>query len=109
MPTTFARVQEILKSALTAWQDKHHRPPDLTVHGNTFGWDTCDQLLQSSAFDLPLIAPDLIGNGKAGQTNLIVALKIGVPGFPRMPKGGPFLSDPEIAEIADWIDGGAKP
>jgi hypothetical protein len=109
MTTTFARVQDILNAAIAAWQQKHHRDADLSIHDLKFGWASHDQLLASVAFDHALLPPGLIGNGNAEKTNLIIALKTGVPGFPRMPKGGPYLSDPEISEIADWIDGGALP
>ncbi len=109
MATTFARVQQILNAAVAAWEQKHQRDADLTVHDVNFGWVSHDQLLAAVAFNHPLMQPQLIGNGSAERTNLIIALRVGIPGFPRMPKGGPYVSDSEISEIADWIDGGALP
>jgi hypothetical protein len=109
MATTIARVQEILNAAVAAWEQKHHRDADLSVHDVNFGWASHDQLLAAVAFNHSLLAPEFIGNGNAEKTNLIIALRTGVPGFPRMPKGGPYVSDSEISEIANWIDGGALP
>jgi hypothetical protein len=107
--TTFARVQEILNTALSDWQTQHGRPPIIAKHDPAFGWDTRDQLLQSVAFGLPLIAQETIDNHDGAHSNLVIALKTGVSGFPRMPIRGPFLTDDVIAEIVDWINGGALP
>jgi hypothetical protein len=106
--TSFAAVKKILDDVVAAWKVKNGGDADLSIHGDGFGWDTRDQLAQAQAFDLRLIDPSLVGNGKGAQTNLVVALRQGVPGFPRMPPGGPFL-DPEGAEIKtliQWIDEG---
>jgi hypothetical protein len=109
MATTFARVQQILDAAIAAWQAQHGRPPILAKHDPDFGWASRDQLVNSVAFDVPLIAADKIGNGNGGSANIVIALRAGVPGFPRMPIGGPFIDDAQIDEIVDWIDGGALP
>lgn len=53
-----------------------------------------------------LIQPEVIGNGKGNQANLIVDLRVGFPGAGRMPLGGPFIPDSEIQEIEDWINAG---
>src|SRR5262249_55377202 len=103
------RVKQILDGAIAAWKAKHHRDPDLTgVHGDTFGWDTKDQLKAGEAFGFRLIAPAKVGNGQGAQANLIIALRdpSGVQGNGRMPRGGPFLKDTEINEIVQWIDAG---
>jgi hypothetical protein len=105
--TTFARVQQILDTAVANWQQQHGRPPILAKHDISFGWGSRDQLVNSLAFGLPLIAQDKIDNKDGDNANIIIALRTGVPGFPRMPIGGPFLGDPEIQEIVDWINGGA--
>jgi hypothetical protein len=107
--TTFARVHEILNTALSDWERQHGRPPIIAKHDPAFGWDTRDQLLQSVAFGLPLIAQETIDNRDGENSNLVIALKTGVPGFPRMPIRGPFLADAVIQEIVDWINGGALP
>jgi hypothetical protein len=109
MTTTFAMVKKILDDLVTAWKAKNERDPNLSLHGETFGWETRDQLVQARAFDFPLIDPSLVGNGKGAQTNLVVALLQGVPGFPRMPLGGPYLDpeSPEIQTLIRWIDEGA--
>jgi len=106
---TFARVQEILNSAIARWEQQHGRQAILAKHDPAFGWGSRDQLVNSVAFGLPLISPDKIGNDRAESANLIVALRSGVPGYPRMPIRGPYLSDAEIDEIADWIKTGALP
>jgi hypothetical protein len=105
--TTFARVQEILNNALSDWERQHTRPPIIAKHDPSFGWNTRDQLLQSVAFGLPLIAQDKIDNHDGATSNLVIALKTGVTGFPRMPIRGPFLDDAVIEEIIDWINSGA--
>jgi hypothetical protein len=107
--TTFARVQEILNKALSDWQQQHGRPPIIAKHDAAFGWGTRDQLVQSVAFGLPLIAKDKINNQDGANTNLVIALRTGVPNFPRMPIRGPFLTEDVIGEIIEWIDGGALP
>src|ERR1043166_4122468 len=53
----------------------------------------------------------ILVKGASSQSAIIQALKgegIFAPGgrFRRMPAGGPFFSDQQIKEIADWIDGG---
>ena len=56
-------------------------------------------------------AVKILVKGNSSQSTIIDALKgVGLfkPGgrFRRMPAGGPFFSDAQIKEIADWIDGG---
>ena len=55
-----------------------------------------------------MIQPEVVGKTpKLGQTaNIVIDLKTGLNGKARMPKGGPFLTDPEIQVIIDWIDAG---
>jgi hypothetical protein len=105
--TSFARVQEILNNALTAWEEKHGRPPIIAKHDPAFGWTTRDQLVQSVAFGKPLITQEQIDNHDGDHTNLVVALRTGVAPFKQMPIRGPFLTDDLIKEIVDWINGGA--
>ena len=103
----FAAVQTILNEAIAGWKDANGQDPNLAIHSGNFGWDTKAQLLAATAFNLPLIDPTKIGNGKGDQTNLVIALRAGVSGFQRMPDGGPFLQDDKIQTIVQWIDAGA--
>ena len=105
---TFAKVQGILNSAVGAWEQQRGRPPNLTVHGTNFAWETREQLLASTARGHHLIQPDLIGAADASGANLVQALTNGIPPFVcRMPAGGPFLSDEDIGVIQAWIEAGA--
>ena len=105
---TFAEVQGILNSAVDAWEQHRGRPPNLSVHGTNFGWETRDQLFASTARGSRLIQPDLIGAADASGANLVQALTNGIPPFVRrMPAGGPFLSDADIGAIQAWIEAGA--
>jgi hypothetical protein len=106
--TTFARVQEILDTAIANWADKHGRQPVLAKHDAAFGWMTRDQLVNSQAFGVPLIAQDKIDAKDGANANIIIALRTGVPGFPRMPIRGPYVDDAQIQEVIDWIDAGAQ-
>jgi hypothetical protein len=106
---TFARVQQILDAAIANWEAQHHRQAILAKHDISFGWASRDQLVNSAAFGNPLITQAQIDNKDGTNTNLVVALRTGVPGFPRMPIRGPYLGDPEIQEIVDWINSGALP
>ena len=110
MPT-FADVKAVLDKSLEGWRLRVGTPPQVGLHSNDFGWATKDQLLAATAFNFRLVDPAVIGNGQGDKSNLVLALRTGVPapggGFwPRMPHGGPFLSDAEIQIIQDWIDTG---
>ena len=101
--TTFVRVQEILNNAVAAWERQHHRQPNLAKHDIGFGWATRDQLVNSVAFGVPLITQQNIDDQDGEHANLIVAVRTGVPGFPRMPIRGPFLGDPEIQKSSTGL------
>ena len=103
---SFTDVKIILDKAIDAWRARSGRPPLLSTHGPEFGWSSLDELLQSEAFGNPLIQPNLIGTDRAAEANIIVALTHGLTGFPRMPAGGPFLSDEGIQTIQMWIKSG---
>ena len=45
--------------------------------------------------------PDIVGRSES-----VIDLKTGLNGKPRMPDGGPYLTDAEVQEIVDWIDAG---
>ena len=104
----WSQVKEILDSAIRKWTDRTGVSPDLSVHEpeGTFGWNTKQELLDSTAFDKRLVDPSLIGNNSGIETNLVKVLQGQLPQAERMPKGGPFLSNYFIAEIAHWIDCG---
>jgi hypothetical protein len=103
----FSRVQAILNGAVQGWETRTGHPAQLFRHGTAFGWRTRDELLQSSARGVRLITDENIAQQTGDAANLVVALRTGVPGFPRMPFGGPFLPPEQIQEIADWINAGA--
>jgi hypothetical protein len=108
----FSEIKPILDQAIADWTTVWGGPPDLLgVHATTkFSWNTALELKNSVARGLPLIQPGVIGqNPPLGATaNLVVALKTGVAGYPRMPKDGPYRTDAEIQMIIDWIDGGCQ-
>lgn len=82
------------------------------VHGNAFGW--ADKVMLANAVARPfgsdpafrLIDPSLVGNGRAKETNIYIALTVGIGGFERMPFGGPYATPEQLAVIAEWIDDG---
>jgi hypothetical protein len=106
--TTFAMVKKILDDAIAAWTTKNGSLPDLSVHDDGFGWNTKDQLANATAFGNLVIDPAAVGNGQAEKTLLVRVLRGGIPESRnlRMPKGGPYLSDPQIQTIATWINEG---
>ena len=101
------RIKEILDTSLRRWAAEHHREPKLKIsHPGGLNWDTREELAASAPYELQLIEPDKVGNGRAKETNLIKILTRNVGGFRRMPSRGPYLSSEEIQEIVDWIDAG---
>ncbi|MGX8010100.1 hypothetical protein ACVDG8_014605 [Mesorhizobium sp. ORM8.1] len=107
--STFARVQQLLDKAIADWTTQHGRAPILAKHNGPFGWSTRDQLVSSKAFGLPLLSQKIIDAKDGDNANLVIALRTGIPGFPRMPNRGPYMIDAEIEEIVDWINAGALP
>jgi len=101
------RVKEILDTAIERWQAERGREPKMkAVHEGFVGWGTREELAASNSYDLRLVDPELVGNGRAHETNLIKILTRNIGGYRRMPSGGPYLSAAEIEEIAQWIDAG---
>lgn len=101
------RVKEILDQALERWKAANNRDPKMKVsHDGPVGWSTKDELLASRPYDLTLIEPEKVGNGRAEETNLIKILKRNIGGYRRMPSRGPYIPDSEINELAQWIDSG---
>ena len=105
--TGWTRIKTILDESIKRWERENGRTPALKVsHDGGLAWETKEQLAERAPFDLQLIEPDKVGNGKARETNLIKILSRNVGGFRRMPSRGPYLSTEEINEIAAWIDDG---
>jgi len=109
---SFANVKALLNKALADFAESSGAPADMSGHQVSgkppFGWDTADQLRKAWGKGVQLIQPEVVGkNPKMGQkANLVVDLKTGLNGRPRMPMGGPYLTDAEIQQIIDWIDAG---
>jgi len=76
------------------------------VHDGHIGWETKQELAESSAYDLVLISPDKVGNGRGAETNLVRILTNHIGAYRRMPSRGPYLSQEQINEITEWIDAG---
>ena len=105
MATSFKTVKQYLDDIIAEWtKENGGTPPDLPdVHNDPgMGWDTKQQLANSKPFGKQLIAPGVKGK----DSNLYKALTTGVPGFPRMPMGGPFMPAEQTDYIANWIDEG---
>lgn len=107
---TFARVKQILDKSLADWEAEHGQAPDLDGHNKAghppMNWATANDLRIAWGKGMPLIQPEIVGNGRGNEANLVVDLRTGIGTKPRMPRNGPFLDDPEIQEIVDWIDAG---
>ncbi|MBB6144378.1 hypothetical protein HNQ77_002330 [Silvibacterium bohemicum] len=105
----FDRVKTILDTAIQTWQTTagNDNPADLSGHGPSFSWSTKANLLAAVGHGKRLIQPEVIGNHRGAEANLIIDLRTGINGpASRMPQGGPYIPDPQIQEIQDWIDGG---
>lgn len=121
-PMPFPQIKMILDRTIQNWTTDPNggagTPPDLTVHGDTFSWDTNVALQNSVAFGLRLIQPEMIRkNPKMGaQTNLVMVFRTGVTlnkrvvrmplGAPPAPADNPWISKADIQTIEDWIDAG---
>jgi hypothetical protein len=101
------RIKEILDNVMKRWAEEHGRDPKLKVsHQADLGWDTKEQLADSKPYDLQLIEPDKVGNGRAEETYLVRILRNHIGGYRRMPSRGPYVPEEEIQEIIDWIEAG---
>jgi hypothetical protein len=107
---TFKIVKDLLDKSLADWAADNGAQPDLSRHASTghpqMVWYTAGDLRAAWGKGMPLIQPDVVGKKRGNEANLVLALRTGVAGKPRMPLGGPYLTDPEIQEIVDWIDAG---
>ena len=104
----FSKVKKILDDIIADWMADRGRSPNLfSVHHNAqFGWADRDQLRDGVARGRPLIAPEMIGNNRAEETNLVRILRSRLNQFPRMPHNGPYVTDTNIDFVASWIDHG---
>ena len=106
----FPAVQKVLDAGIEKWKNKHSQIPDFASHGQNFGWGDVQQFRNSRPKGRRLISDNLVGVGRAEETNLIKILRDRLPEFgPRMPKNGPYLSTAEIGLIAKWINDGCLP
>lgn len=106
---SFKDVKNILDEAIRVWAIENDREANLSLHGNTFSWQSRDELLNAVARGRRLIQTELVGADDASQANLVLVLKNGLPPFiRRMPAGGPFVSNADIEKIQKWIEDGAK-
>ena len=107
--TVFADVIRLLDAAVDNG--------DIGAHGPFWSGLTRDQFVAYQVFgQVPLIATDAAGHFSADDSNLIKALEgrfpfgkdMGVAGarYPRMPRGFPPMSAPDIQVIRDWISAG---
>jgi hypothetical protein len=92
---TFADVQTILENAVNG--------DDIGKHGNFWRNKTRDQFV-----GLTVLSKKLLVVGDSASSNLVKALR-GLTPFdgtfaPRMPVGYNPVPDPQIKQIADWID-----
>ena len=107
---TFETVKTILNKALDDWADANGGAPDLSRHNivghPTMTWNSAAELRAAWGKNVPLIQPEVVGNGRGAEANLVIDLRQGLNGKPRMPDGGPYLAEAEIQVIVDWIDAG---
>jgi hypothetical protein len=91
----FPDVQTILENAVNG--------DDIGKHGNFWRNVSRDQFVK-----LTVVGEQLLVVGNSADSNLVKAIK-GLPPFdgtfaPRMPVGYDPIPDPQIKQIADWID-----
>ncbi len=95
----WSRVKELLDGIMHRWEARHG-PPAPGIHD--YYWNSPQELARNKPYGRQLIEP-----GKPGrETYLVIFLRQGLRSIPRMPRGGPFLSEEEILEIEGWIDAG---
>ena len=95
----WSRVNELLQGIMQRWRSRHGEPA-LGIHD--YHWDSPQALANNKPYGRQLIEP-----GKPGrETNLILFLRGGQGTIPRMPRGGPYLTDDDINDIEAWIDSG---
>lgn len=109
--TKFEDVKMTLDTAIAGFEQRVGRAADLSDHGDAahgdMAWDTKEKLLAAWGHGRQLIQPEVVGNGRGEDANLVIDLRKGFGAVPkRMPLGGPFLSDAQIQAVVDWINDG---
>lgn len=101
----FAEVKAILDQTMADWKAKNGHDPDLIgAHDTTsFSFATGEELKKSTALGFQLIQPEVIGQNKGDQANLVIALKRGVAPHPQMPLHGPFRLERMARSRSLWI------
>ena len=95
----WSRVKELLEGIMLRWIARHGKPA-AGIHD--YYWDSPQALANNKPYGRQLIEPGMPGS----ETQLVIFLRKGVGTIPRMPRGGPFLSEAEIEEVVSWIDAG---
>ena len=98
-PVRWSRVKELLEGILHRWTARHGEPAP-GIHD--YYWATPQELATNKPYGRQLIEPEKAGR----ETHLVMFLRRGMGTIPRMPRGGPYLSEAEIEEIEGWIDAG---
>ena len=94
------RVKEILGTVMARWERREGRRGLPGIHD--YYWDTPQQLAGDEAMGKRFIEPGV----PADETALVMALRRGLGSIPKMPMGGPFLTEDEVQEVVRWIDRG---
>ncbi|MBY2967490.1 hypothetical protein E0H64_13960 [Rhizobium leguminosarum bv. viciae] len=97
---TFKTVKDLLDKSLADWAVDNGAQPNLTRHASTghppMVWSTAADLRAAWGKGMPLIQPEVVGKKRGSEANLVLALRTGVAGKPRMPLGGPYLLIPKF-------------
>ena len=107
MLNSFAELQTFMTQTMTELGGSAEFAPH-GVFWQTLSYDQCVNGNMPGIAGAPV---KILVSGASSQSNIIHALKgegIFAPGgrFRRMPAGGPYFSEEQIKEIADWIEAG---
>lgn len=108
MLNSYAEVQAFIKDVMEQLgADAEFTAP----HANFWATLSYQDFVNGNVPDINGAPVKILVVGNSAQSELIHALKgegIFAPGgrFARMPSGGPFFSEAQIKELADWIDAG---
>ena len=93
-------VKRILAEIMESWEARTGRRGLPGIHD--YYWDTPLQLANDSSMGTRFIEAGV----PAAETALIRSLRKGFGSIPKMPMGGPFVSEAKILDIEGWIDAG---
>ena len=85
---------------MARWERREGRGGLPGIHD--YYWETPQHLANDVAMGRRFIESGVAGE----ETQLVRALRRGLGTIPRMPMGGPFVTEDEVQEIVSWIDGG---